>query len=110
VSSARASLLRILAVALPCVAAATLALRAGASPPDLLCLAPAVALALLFATRRYPGERTLLALRARRSERPRRHAACAGTQPRVRRAARPRGGALLAFGLAVRPPPPVLTH
>ncbi len=105
-SSARASLLRILAVTLLCAGAAALALHAGASAADVLCVAPAALLALLVAVRRYPGERALLALASRR--RTAAHAprpALAHARHRGVCALLPRGGALLAFGLAVRPPP-----
>jgi hypothetical protein len=71
----------------------------------ILCLLPALALALTLLARRYPGERALIALR--------------GVQPRARRARRSfsasrphsvilaavQGGLLLARSLAVRPPP-----
>jgi hypothetical protein len=53
--------------------------------------------------RRYPGERLLLAFARARSGRRRRLAAVAVSHGRV--AALPRGGLLMAFALAVRPPP-----
>jgi hypothetical protein len=71
----------------------------------LLCMLPVLLLGLVLLTRRYPGERLLIAARtARRTRWPR-----AQSQPRVR--ARPaaatiaRGGQLLGRSLAVRPPP-----
>jgi hypothetical protein len=71
----------------------------------LLFLLPALLLGLVLLTRRYPGERLLVAARAvQRTRWPR-----AQSQSRMR--ARPaaatiaRGGQLLARSLAVRPPP-----
>jgi hypothetical protein len=73
--------------------------------PNVLCLVPALALALVLLTRRYPGERMLIEVRTRSC----RHRA----RPSSDRAARPRvlvilarGGKLIASSLAVRPPPP----
>jgi hypothetical protein len=71
----------------------------------LLFMAPALAFALVLLSRRFPGEKRLVALAARRSGRPRR------APVRVAPAARPpaaliaRGSALLARALATRPPP-----
>jgi hypothetical protein len=72
--------------------------------PAALCALPALALPVLLALRRYPGERVLAVwsqTRRRRWERPRsslpRHARAQGSLPR--------GGLLLARSLAVRPPP-----
>jgi hypothetical protein len=68
-------------------------------------LFPPLLLLLLIAPRRYPGERTLLALVARREQ----HRAPAGvtaTVPRSpSRVARPRGARLMGWSLAIRPPP-----
>ncbi len=89
------------------VAAVALCVRGGASIDGLLCVAPALLLALALLGRRYPGERLLLAALAGRSRHRRRRA-----QPSARRPSRgrgdgrvPRGGLLIAFALAVRPPP-----
>ncbi len=69
----------------------------------LLCLAPALALSGALIARRYPGERLLRRVACRRGRTPRR---AAGLRPLARPTARvPRGGLLLAFELAVRPPP-----
>jgi hypothetical protein len=67
-------------------------------------LLPALLLLLALAARRYPGELALLALMDRR--RRRRHGG-AGDRCREspRRGLVPRGGALIAFSLAERPPP-----
>jgi hypothetical protein len=74
----------------------------------LLCLLPALALAIPLLARRYPGERVLLALRREPA---------AGRWPRARSAssAAPlvvlvpaRGGRLIGRSLAVRPPPSLL--
>jgi hypothetical protein len=70
----------------------------------LLCLLPAVALAIPLLVRRYPGERTLLALR--RAE-PTRWPRPRSSTPLRRRVVMHtvRGGRLLGRSLAVRPPP-----
>ena len=74
---------------------------------SLLTLAPALLLAATLLLRRYPGERLLVSLRSRPArQRVRSHAnAPAQSHPASRV---PRGGLLMAFALAVRPPPPVL--
>jgi len=70
----------------------------------LLCVAPALALAVILLARRYPGERLLLAARA--GETPRRLRASSVSRPRRPALARlPRGGLLIASRLAERPPP-----
>ncbi len=75
---------------------------------SVLGVLPALALALLLALRRYPGERTLVALRRAR-EGARRGASPTLTGPRLWRGpAVPRGGLLLACSLANRPPPRTL--
>ena len=70
----------------------------------LLFLAPALVLAVALVRRRYPGERVLKRLARARPQRRLgppsvAHAPC--TPP----ARTPRGGLLLGFSLAVRPPP-----
>jgi hypothetical protein len=81
------------------VAAAVLA----SADPSALCALPALALPLLLALRRYPGERVLVGVARprRRSPRPR---ASAPTGARLE-FPRPRGSLLLGRALAVRPPP-----
>jgi hypothetical protein len=70
-----------------------------------LYLIPPLLLLSAVAMRRYPGERTLLALIARARRAPIR-ARAGRLLPRARlRALLPRGGRLLACSLAVRPPP-----
>jgi len=72
----------------------------------LLFVAPALALALAMIVRRYPGERRLCAIAARRRSAPKR--APRSLKARARRpnwALAPRGSALLASALATRPPP-----
>jgi hypothetical protein len=71
----------------------------------LLCLLPALALAMPLLVRRYPGERVLLALRREAQPtgwpHPRSCApACARGVSRI-----VRGGRLIGCSLAVRPPP-----
>jgi hypothetical protein len=92
-------LLLFLAAVLICCAAS------GVGGDGLLCLAPALALAGVLVLRRYPGERLLLRLRApRRSGRSRAgviaRPSASGHAQRM-----PRGGLLMGFALAVRPPP-----
>jgi len=71
----------------------------------LLCLLPALALAVPLLARRYPGERVLLALRgSKRVERPPRPRAYLPSRGREAIAA-VRGGRLIGCSLAVRPPP-----
>jgi hypothetical protein len=72
-----------------------------------LYLLPALALLLALRARRYPGERSLLALIARRRSR-RRAAVTVCRYRAVPRATLARGGALLGEALAVRPPPDLL--
>ncbi|MGA8364771.1 MAG: hypothetical protein WB709_09655 [Solirubrobacteraceae bacterium] len=71
----------------------------------LLCLLPALALALTLLVRRYPGERTLIALRGAkpRPRRAQRGFSTVGYRSAVLAAAH--GGLLIARSLAVRPPP-----
>jgi hypothetical protein len=75
--------------------------------PSALCALPALVLPALLALRRYPGERNLAvrlyATRRARRRRRRRRVSLA----RAPEVAVPRGGLLLAWSLAVRPPPPV---
>ena len=79
----------------------------GARVPDVLFLVPAFALVAPLVASRYVGERRLLALAAVNRS--------ASSRPRTRalwqsrpRAHLPRGGLLIAFSLAVRPPPVLL--
>ena len=71
---------------------------------SLLTLTPALLLAVTLLLRRYPGERLLVVLRTRPAGRRVRKRACppARSHPASRV---PRGGLLMAFALAVRPPP-----
>ena len=74
----------------------------------LLFLAPALALGLAMLVRRYPGERQIVALGARRRRgAPRRSEPAVLCAPAGRTpwALVPRGSALLACALATRPPP-----
>jgi hypothetical protein len=70
----------------------------------ILCLLPALALALTLLARRYPGERVLIALRGEPSARRPRPRFAAGTCRSVVLAA-VQGGLLIGRSLAVRPPP-----
>jgi hypothetical protein len=87
-------------------AAALLCAAEGRISSDLLSLLPALLIAAVLFARRYPGERLLIAWSTRISRRRRRPGA---TARRSRRgaSATPRGGLLLGFALAVRPPPPL---
>jgi hypothetical protein len=71
----------------------------------LLCLLPAVALAIPLLARRYPGERVLLALRrgAEPARWPHPRSCAHGRARVVSRVVR--GGRLIGCSLAVRPPP-----
>ena len=74
-----------------------------AHEPQALSLLPLLALGSVLVVRRYPGERIIAVLRARRhglARAPRRLAA-----PRAVALTLPRGGRLIASALAVRPPP-----
>jgi hypothetical protein len=70
----------------------------------LLFLAPALILAIALLRRRYPGERLLKRLACARPKRRLRPASAAHASS-APRAWIPRGGLLLGFSLAVRPPP-----
>jgi hypothetical protein len=96
---------------LPSIARAAIAaalafgfLAAALLDPSVLCLAPAVILALVLLTRRYPGERILTRLRGTSPRRSRRAPRERPLQRRVM-IVPARGGALIAYSLAVRPPP-----
>jgi len=94
-------------VALAISAGLVLCAHGGLGVGDMLCLAPALLLTATLMRRRYPGERLLAALAGRgrtRRLRPQR------SRPTLRLAdARaPRGGLLMGFALAVRPPPAAL--
>jgi hypothetical protein len=68
-------------------------------------MAPALAFALALLARRFPGERRLVALAARRRRRAARRAPVRVTAAmRTPWAVAPRGGALLARALATWPP------
>ena len=71
----------------------------------ILCLLPALALALTLLVRRYPGERALIALQGAKPHRrrARRGFSTGGYRSVVLAAAH--GGLLIARSLAVRPPP-----
>jgi len=72
-----------------------------------LSMLPAVALAIVLLTRRYPGESVLARVRASRSPRP-----CAATLSSARRRADgriARGGSLIAVAMAGRAPPCTVT-
>jgi len=74
----------------------------------LLFMAPALAFALLLFARRFPGERQLNMLAARRRRRRPRAPARVLAAARAPWALLPRGSALLARALATRPPPGAL--
>jgi hypothetical protein len=71
---------------------------------DLLCVLPALLFACVLFARRYPGERALIALHARRRLRwPRARSAKSARLRPITVAVH--GGALIGCSLAVRPPP-----
>jgi hypothetical protein len=92
------------AVALVVAVGLALCVSSGIGGDALLGLAPALLLMATLFTRRYPGEQLLLGGAVRE---PARAARAAGipraTGPRIARL--PRGGLLMGFSLAVRPPP-----
>jgi hypothetical protein len=94
-----------LALILALIAVTAFALGAGIQwlQTGVLSMFPAIALAIVLLTRRYPGERVIGALRSRRTARP-----SPGTL--MRTPSRPptrivRGGRLIAAALAGRAPP-----
>jgi hypothetical protein len=94
-------------------AALTLCLALAAGPPGVLetlsYLLPVLLLLLPLLGRTYPGEDLLLAVVDRRRTRPRRAPLAREPAARPRpRTVVPRGARLLAFSLAVRPPPTLL--
>jgi len=103
VNSTSVSRLRPL-VALAIAAGLAVCVRNGVDVNGLLCVAPALALAAVLFARRYPGERLLRALARRRRGRRLRPIA-SGPAPALTQARVPRGGLLMGFALAVRPPP-----
>jgi hypothetical protein len=93
--------------ALATAAGLVLCVRCGLGGDGLLCLAPVLLLAATLFARRYPGERLLAALADRRQSRQLRPRA-SRRSPRRPDVRVPRGGLLMAFALAVRPPPAAL--
>jgi len=91
-------------VALAMAAGLALCMSSGVGIDGLLCLAPALLLGLMLLGRHYPGERLLLAARSRSHSRPARPRASGPSRGRADGHV-PRGGLLIAFALAVRPPP-----
>jgi hypothetical protein len=90
---------------LPAVLGLLVCLAAIASgSADVLCLAPALLFGCVLLARRYPGDR-LLARLARRTPCRRRAIDCSPARRPRFVAQVPRGGLLMARGLAVRPPP-----
>jgi len=76
----------------------------GLAGDGLLCLAPALLLICILFGRRYPGERLLARLAARGHE-ARSRPTDAHRAPRMSAVPMPRGGLLMGFAMAVRPPP-----
>jgi hypothetical protein len=75
------------------------------SQSGLLCLAPALVLALPLLLGRYVGEAQLVELAGRATARPRRRRAVRVARPHSRARVMQRGGRLVASGMAKRPPP-----
>jgi hypothetical protein len=91
------------------VAALAFALLLAAAVPAILIdagpyLLPAALMVGVLLARRYPGERALLSLISPARRRPAR-SVVRGPGRRASHALLPRGGRLLAYSLAVRPPP-----
>lgn len=97
----------LLALALVAVVCVGPILLVGASA-DLLLAAPALLLALPLLAGRYVGEAAVERLVALRRGARRRVRRVAGPAGRRAAAMVPRGGALLGFARAVRPPPPAI--
>ena len=93
------------AIALAVAVGFILCTSSGLGGDGLLCMAPAVALLAMLCARRYPGEQLLLRLAARRYGRRRRGPSGAWRVPHLPVVHAPRGGLLMGFALAVRPPP-----
>ena len=92
------------AVAFTLTAALAACVLSGVGGEGLLCVAPALLLAIALLRRRYPGERLLTRLASVPPVRTIRRAPPVGA-PTRRSVPSPRGGLLLGFALAVRPPP-----
>ncbi|MGH2834451.1 MAG: hypothetical protein ACRDK2_16905 [Solirubrobacteraceae bacterium] len=85
--------------------AGTLLLISGFDP-GVLCVLPALVMAFALLSGRYPGERRLTALRERSRVKAPRLRECASARRRPRAIITiPRGGLLIGYCLAVRPPP-----
>jgi hypothetical protein len=95
-----AAALPALAVTVTVIAVASL----GVVDPNVLCVLPLLALSLLLALRRYPGEEVMARLSGAR-RRPLRGPRRLSGPNRPDIALLPRGGRLLGCALAVRPPP-----
>lgn len=95
--------MRILAVCLLAVALVC-CVRSGLGLNGLLTFAPALVLMVAMLAGRYPGER-LLSGHAKRRRGPWRSRARLALRPRTRATQLPRGGLLMGFAMAVRPPP-----
>jgi hypothetical protein len=96
-----------LALVLLAVAALACCAATGLAGAGLLHLLPALLMGCVLLARRYPGEAVLL--RWAHASRPRRRPAGVRGGPSRALAGVPRGGLLIAFALAVRPPPRPLT-
>jgi hypothetical protein len=92
------------AVAFTLIAALAACVLSGVGGEGLLCVAPALLLAMALLRRRYPGERLLTRLASVPPARALKRAPALHA-PADRSAGIPRGGLLLGFALAVRPPP-----
>ena len=91
-------------ISLAVVVGAVLCMTGGLPSDGLLCLAPVLVLAAMLFAQRYPGERLLMTYAARRRNR-RPRSIGAPHWPHVSAVRLPRGGLLMGFALAVRPPP-----
>lgn len=98
--------LRRLALALTAVGLCCVLPISLGAPVDLLLAAPVLLLALPLLSGGYVGEELLHRIaRSRASRHPRRRVPSDGPPARPARTPVPRGGALIAASLAVRPPP-----
>lgn len=93
----------VIRLALALLLAVSLLLISGFDP-GVLCVLPALGMAFALLTGRYPGERMLTALRERSRVKAPRLRQRIGVRPRAQGTI-PRGGLLIGYRLAVRPPP-----
>lgn len=93
------------AIVLAAFAVLAVGILAGAGATALLYVLPALLLFGVLLAGRYPGEETLVRMRRPQTRGRRRTVASSKNSPGRHAIVTPRGGLLIAFALAVRPPP-----